>query len=349
MLIKQIILALFSIISLIVAVGTLADAETINYSYDSMGRLIQATYSDGTVIQYSYDKMGNRLQKTILPGSPSCTYTLSQSARTFSSAGGPGSLNVTASSGSCGWQAAVHPANTGWLSIIPPGIGTGNGAVNYSVSANSTCSLRMGTMALAGHTFTVSQSGACGLTVNKTGGVPGAITSAPAGINCGSQCAFSFESGSAVTLTAETPAGSTLKSWSGCDESSGIFCKLTIDAARDVTADFAACANLPVTTHTQQGTEQFASLLEAYSNTDQSSPTKVHAVKLTENLTLDREGTYAIEGGYDCAFLNSWLGTIVSGNATISGGTVSMKNLILTGTMTVSSNGLLTTENLILQ
>ncbi len=46
-------------------------AETINYSYDDMFRLIKAEYEDGTVVEYVYDNLGNRLVKTTsLLGSP---------------------------------------------------------------------------------------------------------------------------------------------------------------------------------------------------------------------------------------------------------------------------------------
>jgi hypothetical protein len=49
-------------------------AETINYSYDNMQRLIRAEYGDGTVVEYVYDNLGNRLQKTTtLTGAPANT------------------------------------------------------------------------------------------------------------------------------------------------------------------------------------------------------------------------------------------------------------------------------------
>ena len=338
-----------TLLAMISAIAIASAAETLFYSYDSMGRLIQVTYVDGTVVQYSYDKMGNRLQKTAVIGSASCTYTLSQTGKAFSSASGSGSLNITASSGSCNWQAAVHPASAGWLSIIQPG-GTGSGPVNYSVSANSACPPRTGTMAIAGHTFTVTQSGSCMLTVNKTGGVNGTVMSVPGGIACGAQCTGPFESGSVVTLTAQVPVGASFRSWNGCDEPSDMSCKLTIDTAREVTADFAACTNLAVTTHPQQGTDgQYPSLVQAYADTYEISLIKVQAVRLTDDLALGRAGTYTIKGGYDCNFQNSWLGTTLSGTVTISNGSVSMDNLILTGTTTVNGSGSLTVEKLILQ
>ena len=46
-------------------------AETINYTYDDMSRLIKAQYGDGTAVEYVYDILGNRLIKTTtLPGVP---------------------------------------------------------------------------------------------------------------------------------------------------------------------------------------------------------------------------------------------------------------------------------------
>ena len=45
-------------------------AETINYTYDELNRLIRVEYGDGTTIQYTYDKAGNRQQKTIIDDVP---------------------------------------------------------------------------------------------------------------------------------------------------------------------------------------------------------------------------------------------------------------------------------------
>jgi hypothetical protein len=45
--------------------GALASAQTIQYTYDSLGRLTKAGYSTGKVLQYTYDKAGNRLRETI--------------------------------------------------------------------------------------------------------------------------------------------------------------------------------------------------------------------------------------------------------------------------------------------
>ena len=62
---------LFLIVSFILISTITSFAETINYSYDNMVRLIKAEYGDGTVVEYVYDNLGNRLQKTTtLTGAP---------------------------------------------------------------------------------------------------------------------------------------------------------------------------------------------------------------------------------------------------------------------------------------
>jgi TolB protein len=75
------------------------------------------------------------------------------------------------------------------------------------------------------------------LTVTRSG--KGRVTSAPAGINCGSDCSESYAVGTAVTLTATPLRGSTFTGWSGACSGTGA-CTLTMSADKSVTATFAA-------------------------------------------------------------------------------------------------------------
>ena len=86
----------------------------------------------------------------------SCAYSISPKSQDFNSAGGTGSVGVTAQSG-CNWTAA---SNAGWMTITSGASGNGTGSVGYSVSANTVASQRTGTMTIAGQSFTVTQSGA---------------------------------------------------------------------------------------------------------------------------------------------------------------------------------------------
>jgi hypothetical protein len=53
------------------------------------------------------------------------------------------------------------------------------------------------------------------LTVARAGAGTGTVTSSPTGINCGSTCSTTLNSGTAVTLTAAPTLGSTFAGWSG--------------------------------------------------------------------------------------------------------------------------------------
>jgi Fe-S cluster biogenesis protein NfuA len=74
------------------------------------------------------------------------------------------------------------------------------------------------------------------LSVIKTG--PGSVTSSPAGIECGTQCAHEYSAGTALTLSATPARGYRLKGWSGCDGASGPTCTLRVNGARSLSATF---------------------------------------------------------------------------------------------------------------
>jgi hypothetical protein len=81
----------------------------------------------------------------------SCVGTLSTAGKSFTAAGGTGTVNVTAS---CTWTAV---SNASWITVTSGASGTGNGVVAYSVAANTTGSGRTGTITIAGKIYTVKQ------------------------------------------------------------------------------------------------------------------------------------------------------------------------------------------------
>ena len=91
----------------------------------------------------------NEVSRTIT----GCAYSISPLSQSSASAGGAGSVAVTASAG-CPWTAA---SGVSWITITSGSGGTGNGTVNYSVDANTISTARIGTMTIAGLTFTVTQ------------------------------------------------------------------------------------------------------------------------------------------------------------------------------------------------
>ncbi len=81
--------------------------------------------------------------------------TLSSTTQSFAANGGVGAVSVTSLS-SCTWTAT---SNATWLTITSGSSGAGNGAVNFSVAANTSQNARTGTLTIGAQTFTITQSG----------------------------------------------------------------------------------------------------------------------------------------------------------------------------------------------
>jgi len=84
--------------------------------------------------------------------------------------------------------------------------------------------------------------------VALAGGGAGAVTSAPAGIDCGAACTGDYLSNTHLVLHAEAAAGSRFTGWSGaCTQTSGD-CTFDVGAPANVTAHFVLRHALTVTT-----------------------------------------------------------------------------------------------------
>ncbi|HEX4945398.1 MAG TPA: BACON domain-containing carbohydrate-binding protein, partial [Blastocatellia bacterium] len=131
------------------------------------------------------ESIGYTISGTVPPPPPTCTFTLSPANASFGTTGGTGSVAVTASASTCSRTAT---SNASWVTITSGASGTGDGAVGYSVAANTGGS-RSGTMTIGGQTFTVNQSGCSySLTYGSTSLPAGAstftVTVTPNGSNC---------------------------------------------------------------------------------------------------------------------------------------------------------------------
>jgi hypothetical protein len=159
---------------------------------------------------------------------------------------------------------------------------TGNGIVSSTpagISCGSTCSAMFGAGAsvtltaspAAGAVFTgwsggCSGTGACTLTLStattvgaafapapvavtvvRAGLGSGSVTSAPAGITCGTTCSATFPSGSSIVLTAAPAAGSVFGGWSGGGCSGTGTCTVTPPSAMTITATFGSSTTFALT------------------------------------------------------------------------------------------------------
>jgi uncharacterized protein (TIGR03437 family) len=88
---------------------------------------------------------------------------LSSAKASFSAAASEGTVTVAADP-TCSWNAA---STGGWLTVTSPNAGTGDGAVMFSASANTSVANRIGYVTIGGQTLTVQQAGAS-ITVSET-------------------------------------------------------------------------------------------------------------------------------------------------------------------------------------
>jgi hypothetical protein len=84
------------------------------------------------------------------------------------------------------------------------------------------------------------------VTAAKTGSGSGSISSAPAGVNCGTTCLFEYAHGTTVTFTAAADPGSVFAGWSGGGCSGTGACTVTLNTDTTVTATFSVLRMLTV-------------------------------------------------------------------------------------------------------
>ena len=114
-----------------------------------------------------------------------CASTISPTGTSVGSSAGTGTVAVTNGSG-CAWTAVSTAA---WVSITSGASGSGNGTVNYLVAANTTPTVRTGTLTIAGQTFSISQAAGCTFTISPaslsvTSGARTGTVSVAAGTGC---------------------------------------------------------------------------------------------------------------------------------------------------------------------
>jgi len=138
-----------------------------------------------------------------------------------------------------------------------------------------------------------------------------------------------YESGTIVVLTAEAEPGHYFDHWTGCDSSSGNTCTVTVDEDINVTATFLPC---PAPVRIIGDPAEYYELQDAYDAALTGDTIQGQELVFTENLYIDDPGnkSITIKGGYDCNYNDPPAGnTVLSGNMTISNGTVIIENFVL--------------------
>ncbi len=100
-------------------------------------------------------KSGGRLNVAKALRNPTiCNYTLSGNSQSISSVGGTYSLDITAPS-NCDFSIV---SDTSWITVTSGNTGSGNGTLTFTIPSNSSGASRVGTITVAGQTFTVNQA-----------------------------------------------------------------------------------------------------------------------------------------------------------------------------------------------
>ena len=89
-----------------------------------------------------------------------------------------------------------------------------------------------------GQAYTIGVLSAWTLTVTNDGTDSGTVSSEPPGISCGTDCAYEFDDGTEVTLTAVAEPGSSFYGWSGACTGTEKTCTVVMDEDTAVTAAF---------------------------------------------------------------------------------------------------------------
>jgi hypothetical protein len=116
-----------------------------------------AQYVDSDDILQFRVRYGSILPRGDSPVGDECTYVIFRSEQSFAANGGTGSFNVTTFPQNCNWTAV---SSVPWIEINAGSDGTGDGVVNYNVSANTNPTIRTGTITVAGLDFTLLQGAA---------------------------------------------------------------------------------------------------------------------------------------------------------------------------------------------
>ncbi len=153
---------------------------------------------------------------------------------------GSGSVTSQPSGINCGSICnASYAANTSVTLTATAASGNSFSAWGGACAGTSaaTCTVQMNAVKSVTATFVTNSGTTHTLDVSVTGN--GAISSQPAGINCGSTCSAPFASGALVTLTATPANGNQFTAWGGACSGTTATCAVQMNAAASVTATFA--------------------------------------------------------------------------------------------------------------
>ena len=178
------------------------------------------------------------------------------------------------------------------------------------------------------------------LSVTKSGSGSGLVSSSPSGISCGSDCSEWYAIDSAVSLSATASSGSIFTGWGGACSGTGL-CTVTMDASKNVTANFSPALTRLTVSKSGTGTGTVSSNPGGINCGSDCSQYYANGTRVTLNASAS-SGSYFVGWGGACSGTGTCTVTMdASKNVTAKFSPVQRRLLVSksgTGTGTVSSN-----------
>jgi PKD repeat protein len=73
--------------------------------------------------------------------------------------------------------------------------------------------------------------------------------------------------------------------------------------------------------------QYYSSLQNAYNSAVDGDTLQIQALDFSENVSLDRNLSVTLKGGFDCGYTTSYPNSVINGSLTISDGTVALENI----------------------
>lgn len=238
-----------------------------------------------------------------------------------------------------GYPLAVGITGSGTVTLDPGG--TCAVACNKQYSTGATVSLTpnpIGSALFLGWTGCDSVSGTtCTVTMTAAKNVTAAFTSSfqlyltvsgpgagrfdfSSGDSCTGSCYKTFNSGTTVTVTPQLSEG-VLERWTGCDQTSGDSCTVTMTGARDVTATL----TLPI----DIAGRIYGQMQDAYDSMASGEVMRMRIYDFVGDLNCNRSATVSIFGGYDRTYSSMTGQSSMRGKLTIQRGSIILDNLVI--------------------